>query len=257
MAHHEMQIPFVKTDKKLGLSFTTVWTVLAMSDYSTVKLGFAVPRGILEQLYRLVLDLHPQRRVPSGAQRGVLPGDPEKFCASIASFGTPGRQLETDPLFWVHRIRLGIWKAALSRSYLESAEKLPRAPEVHSSPLGLTASAPRYLAMASWVCGHSRGKFSDDALCDELSARLRFDQSAPLPATYINLNAEAGHRCLWLASSWLGDRTKAWDHMCAAGFNFLEGPALPLGRLVQGTSGDRFHRGRGRHTPVWDTVDAV
>lgn len=220
---HEVQIHTLCEGLETGhLDRIPVRQMLAVPNQKTVSLVFTAPTRGTAELVQIILDTHPQRRLPDGRVRGRTEDDNSQLYRRIASERIPQRQYSADPLLWVLRIRWLIWQATLAHARLQSYGELPAPLEV---PAWFTAPTLSYYAMASRACRYSRVQSSDRQLRLRLSnGLLRGERRRALNTRQ---DYSTCNRLLWLESFRTRDRERAFDTLADANLIHYRDQALP------------------------------
>lgn len=121
-----------------------------LRNQQVVRLAIPQPHGVPSDAFGIILDAHNRRH----EQRFRKP-DPTTTDTAIlrrlANLRSPSRQFNTDPLFWMLRVRHDLWKASLSYADIRSGTPLHRADTLPPVPAEDRSTSPPYRAMAVWA----------------------------------------------------------------------------------------------------------
>lgn len=181
----------------------SVRTMHPLSPQETIIISVPQPLGVPLSAFKLILDFDLRRKRTANFARAWRKEDDVQLYGRLASLRRPGWKFNTDPIFWVLRVRWEIRKATLSHDALQSGEKLHYSPAVS---VGASETSPIYKALAAWLVRSSRLQQRDFELCRGIYDETRSRGSADTLSEY-----KACHWFLWYSVAGGIPRSKAWE----------------------------------------------
>ena len=202
-----------------------LWELRQLSSTEAGRNRLQELTGVPHSAISYILDTDFQSAVnPTwGIQKRSLNG--AKLYGRLAALGNPSRELTTDPIFWLLRIRRYIREATRSLTPLQRDQKLrlpPALPKEHGpSPIP-------YLAMASWAYQYYGNKPADDQIYGEIF--VQGQQESYRHVRYFR-DPSTRHWFLWRAALSKIGRDQVFDALPASYAFPMEEPTLASGPM--------------------------
>lgn len=177
--------------------------MLAVQDSKIVKLGIPKPHGVPDIAFKLILDAH--NKGLRDARVGIPPAENlgKALLRRLANLRAPSWRAESDPVFWLLRVRRDLREATLSLPGVQPGDVSTRAytPQEWDTEQPSSGSA-----MASWAyrC------WDRDERLDQVCSELLNEGLLPRPS-YTVCQYSAGHRVLWYMQARGCSRERAWQ----------------------------------------------
>lgn len=199
-----MHIPTTnETPKNVNVAHPPMRTMYALQDSKIIELGIQKPYGTPDIAFKLILDAHNRRQLHARVGLPPSENDDKALLRRLASLRAPTWQSESDPVFWLLRVRRDIREATLSLTGLQPADNASRAytPQEWDSESPTSAAAMALWAYRCWN--------RDDRLNSVLRG-LHDEGELPTPS-YTVYQYSTGHRCLWYFQTRGTSRENAWQ----------------------------------------------